>query len=112
MNNKNKKKSQTQLQIQRCLRLNPFTAINGALIHVQNLFMPYKADLTARIDEPVMSDEMWVFELLAKNNEEILVPVDENNEIIVKKKVVTIFNPQNYVKADTCDKHRKVKMKF
>lgn len=85
---------------------------NSALIHVQNLFTPYKADLTARIDEPVMSDEMWVFELLAKNNEEILVPVDENNEIIVKKKVVTIFNPQNYVKADICDKHRKVKMKF
>lgn len=85
---------------------------NGALIHVQNLFTPYKADLTARIDEPVMSDEMWVFELLAKNNEEILVPVDENNEIIVKKKVITIFNPQNYVKADICDKHRKVKMKF
>ena len=33
-------------------------------------------------------------------------------EIIVKKKVITIFNPQNYVKADICDKHRKVKMKF
>lgn len=39
---------------------------NGALIHVQNLFTPYKADLTARIDEPLMSDEMLVFELLAK----------------------------------------------
>ena len=85
---------------------------NGNLVHIQNLFTPYKEDLTAKIDDPVMSDEMWIFELLAKYNEEVLVPVDENNEIIIKKKVITIYNPLNYVKADICDKHRKVKMKF
>ena len=86
--------------------------INGKLTRIQNLYSQSQGNLTAKIDDPVTSDEMWIFELLAKYNEEVLVPIDENNEIIVCDKVVTIFNPRNSVKADIFDKHRKAKMKF
>ncbi len=85
---------------------------NGELTRTQGLYTSYNEDLSAKVDECVMSMETWIFEMLAKHNDEILVPVDENNEIIIRKKVVTIYNPLNYVKADIYDKHRKVKMKF
>lgn len=50
--------------------------------------------------------------MLAKHNEEILVPVDDDGNFIVKKKTITIYNVRNYLKADKLDKHRKIKMKF
>ena len=33
-----------------------------------------------------MSMQTWVFEMLAKHNEEVLVPVDDDGNFIVKKK--------------------------
>lgn len=59
-----------------------------------------------------MSMETWVFEMLAKHNEEVFVPVDDNGNIIVKKKTITIFNLTNNLKSDKLDKHKKIKIKF
>jgi len=85
---------------------------NGELIRTQGLYTSYNEDLSAKVDEYVMSMETWVFEMLAKHNEEVLVPVDDNGNIIVKKKTITIFNVTNYLKADKLDKHKKIKIKF
>lgn len=84
----------------------------GELTGTQGLYSSYNDDLSEKVDEYVMSMETWIFEMLAKHNEEVLVPVDDNGEIIVKKKTITIFNVKNYLKADNLDKHRKIKMKF
>ena len=85
---------------------------NGELTRTQGLYTSYNEDLSAKVDEYVMSMETWVFEMLAKHNEEVLVPVDDNGELIIKKKTITIFNVENCLKADKLDKHRKIKMKF
>ena len=85
---------------------------DGETIRTQGLYTSYNEDLSAKVDEYVMSIETWVFEMLAKHNEEVLVPVNDNGELIVEKKTITIFNVKNYLKADKLDKHRKIKMKF
>lgn len=47
--------------------------------------------------------------MLAKHNEEVLVPAKDNGELIIEKKIINIFNVKNRLKAD---KHRNIKMKF
>ena len=85
---------------------------NGELTRTQGLYTSYNEDLSAKVDEYVMFMETWVFEMLAKHNEEVFVPVDDNGNIIVKKKTITIFNLTNNLKADKLDKHKKIKIKF
>ena len=81
---------------------------DGKLTKTQGLYTSYNEDLSAKVDEYVMSMETWVFEMLAKHNEEVLVPVNDNGDIIVKKKTITIFNVNNCLKGDKLDKHRKI----
>ena len=85
---------------------------NKELTRVQGLWTFYNEDLSARVDEYVSSIEAWVFEMLVKHNEEVLVPVDDGGKIITNNKTVTIFNTSNYLKADKFDKHQKIKIKF
>lgn len=85
---------------------------DGELTRTQGLYTSYNEDLSAKVDEYVMSMETWVFEMLAKHNEEALVHINDNEELIIEKKTITIFNVKNYLKADKLDKHRKIKMKF
>lgn len=54
----------------------------------------------------LMLMEIWVFEMLAKHNEEILVLVNDDGNFIVKKKTIIIYNARNHLKADELDKHR------
>lgn len=85
---------------------------NGELIRTQGLYTFYNEDLSAKLDEYVTSMKTWIFEMLAKHNEEVLVPVDNNGDIVVKNKTITIFSVNHYIKADKLDKHKKIRIKF
>ena len=85
---------------------------NGELIRTQGLYTFHNEDLSAKLDEHITSMETWIFEMLAKHNEEVLVPVDNNGNIVVKNKAITIFSVNHYIKANKLDKHKKIKIKF
>ena len=84
----------------------------GRLSRVQGLFTSGEENLLPNSDDFLMSAEAWVFELLAKHNDEVLIPLDESGEILVKEKTVAIYNAGNPFRADRLDKHKKTQMKF
>ena len=55
---------------------------------------------------------MWLIELLAKNNEQVLVAVDDDWNFVVEKNTITIYDPNYAPEADRLDNHKKILIHF
>ena len=55
---------------------------------------------------------LWILDLIAENNSEVLVAVDDEWNFIVENKTITIYNKDYAAEADRIDKHKKVLIHF